>query len=320
MNKAFSIILVLIIVLSICLNGYAEDTKTENAEEKTEFIPPVEMTQIKVVPHKSIIFYWKNNTNETINKITIYFTHYNDAGRYIDEAIYVSGCIGSSITLNTPPIKPGETLEYEITGFNIYKAKAAIKEFHTVEGYDYEYNLEQLHYVSSDDNEYLEPAIECYPEKMSDKEMNAANSVKVGYFYKVILPEVSTYYLLGEGGRWLNVVTEGSCADRAGLMPDDLVLKFDDLNIFDAHATEKAKLKMLKGEKVTITYLRANKQYQTTIAMDMDALEEEQEKSNNHNTEQTAFINELMQLAELYKAGLLTDEEFTAAKQKLLGN
>ena len=100
----------------------------------------------------------------------------------------------------------------------------------------------------------------------------------------------------------------------------DLITTIDGTNILNGHAIEKAKLKILDGERVTLAYVRSNKQYETTLALDMDALLEEQNAEKADNSEQAAFMDELLQLADLYKTGLLTDEEFAAAKQKLLGN
>ena len=292
-------------------------------DAKSPFHPAVEILRVRTGNKGYISFTFKNNTDQQVDSIIWYSLAYDETGKYYDYSSNFDYAYGSYHTNSFTAVKPGETYKVEGNFYNysnsIKDVAVCIKSFHTTDGNNYEYDLDQTYFVSSDENKPAEIK-EAYPEVMTDEDKNTAGTVSLGFRFKVILPEASTFYNRSTGGHIISVIEDGGCAEKAGLMLYDLVTAIDGNDIFNAHSYRKAMLKMTKGERVTLTYIRSNKEYETVLALDMDALLAEQQAEASDTSEQTAFMNELLQLADLYKAGLLTDEEFAAAKQKLLGN
>ena len=72
----------------------------------------------------------------------------------------------------------------------------------------------------------------------------------------------------GDNGAKINEVTKGSAADKAGLKEGDVITKINDQKIDDADDLYDAVGKYKPNDKVTITYMRDNKESTTTATLD----------------------------------------------------
>lgn len=266
----------------------------------------------------------RNNLDVTVDSITFKSLTYDAGGNvYVNSTTLDenhTGLIGHAPASNKT-VKPGKTVTYRIDNSDIidYNTKFIgiyIRNYHTVEGKEYWYSPEQV-LIYKSDNSVVYPTNESEPDCMTDEEISQAKSVKFGDNDGEITTWVAESYLYPEG-ELLTKVYDGGTFDLAGLKAGDIIKSFDDIDALSGHSWEHAKLKMLNGGIVNIHYWRNNKEYTTLIATDMDSIKQD-DVVKPEPTEGTESIAEQLQnLADLYQKGLLTKDEYDAAKAKLL--
>lgn len=147
---------------------------------------------------------------------------------------------------------------------------------------------------------------------MSDADFARAREVMFGYTSFDLPFFAQTQYLLPTGD-YVLIVNPDSIAHMAGLAVGDVVTAIDGVPASNPYCAELAKLKMLDGETVTLTYWRNNQSHDTLISLHMEApAEEESEQAT------LSLADELLKYADLLERGLITQEEYDLLKQKLL--
>ncbi len=68
-------------------------------------------------------------------------------------------------------------------------------------------------------------------------------------------------------GAKIEEITKGSAAEKAGLKENDIITRINDTKIADPDDLSTAIKKQKPGDKVTVTYLRNNKEYKTTAEL-----------------------------------------------------
>lgn len=266
----------------------------------------------------------KNNLEVTVDSITFKSLTYDAGGniqvksKTLDEDH--TGLTGILIGGNKA-VKPGKTATYriDISDDIDYSTKFVgvyIFEYHTTDGKSYEYNPEQV-FIYKSGNSIVYPTDESEPDCMTDSEYNQANSIKFGVASGDITPWLAVAYLYHEGELIIKA-SKGGTFDLAGLKYGDVITSFDDIDALSSHSWERAKLKMLSGDTITVHYWRNNKEYTTQISTDMDSLKKDEIVESKATEDSGSIAEKLQDLADLYQKGLLTKEEYEAAKAKVL--
>ena len=267
----------------------------------------------------------RNNLDVTVDSVTFKVLTYDAGGNiYAHNKTLDNNHSGltSFYELSGKTITPGRSTTYDLDTYEYidYNAKffgIYISEYHTVDGKDYEYHPSQV-YVYKSDNSVEYPTDESDPDCMDDAEITRANTIKLGVNHGQVTSWVSPLYMYPEG-QLIYSVNEGSIFDLAGLKFGDVIKSFDDIDALSGHAFEHAKEKMLAGETVTIHYVRNSQEYTTQIAQNMDELLQENTAETESNIDAASIADQLQSIVDLYEKGLLTDEEYAAAKAKILG-
>ncbi len=107
---------------------------------------------------------------------------------------------------------------------------------------------------------------------MADEELEKVHDFMIGYYFCPITSDVAPLYRLKATGQWISTITPESAAEKAGLMVKDVLMAFDDEPAGNAHAAQRAKLRLLNGEEITIHYSRNDKEYTTVVSLDSDSI------------------------------------------------
>lgn len=282
--------------------------------------PAIEITKVSFGDTTNVTL--KNNSDESINKIELMVITYDASGNVYGPVNQISmgdPGMGGLYELSNKTLKPGSTYTAPLdTRFardmNTKYAAVAVYAYHTVSGKNYAYTPEQVYLVKSDSS-IVFPSDESDPDMITDEDTTKANTVSFGASHAYISQWAAPFYKLHEGC-YLQSVREGSTFDQAGLQANDVVLSFDDMPATNANSWDHAKIKMLDGEQVIVHYWRGNKEMTTIIALDMDSVVNESEPAVESNGSDIA--SQLSSIAALHEQGILTDEEFEAAKAKVL--
>ena len=259
-----------------------------------------------------------NNLDVTVDEVSIRVFPYDENGEVF---LTLSSGDADYYTLACPfpinkKIAPGKSQTFaldtsNIACYNVKTASACITQYHTSDGFRYDFAANQLYFMHSDGTvQYQED--ESDPNSMSDEDIEKSLEVSFGITTGTIYPWISDAYAKHAGDILLDVESE-STFDRAGLKKNDILLAFDEETISGENTYDRAKLRMLGGEQVVVHYWRSNQECTTTIALNMDEV-----TSPNTATDGTSLVDQLAQLSELYQKGLLSEEEYNAAKASLL--
>ncbi len=290
------------------------------------YIPPIEITKVSYSRNNyNYTVYWKNNLSVPVDSVDIKGFGSDSAGKITGTIVtpeegrygYVGAWEGADRI-----VQPNETASgYFYIGDNakvgLAYFSAYVSGYHTTDGNEYSLSPEQMRIVRSD-GYVIEPTSEEKISSVSDSVSKETESVSFGCYLGNIYSWLVPFYNLPEG-RMVYNLRPGSMADKAGLMEKDVIIAYDDIPSLTPFANYYAKQKIIDGEQVEVHYIRSNKEYTTTFALDMDSVVEAAKTEEPAGTGEPSLLDQLKELGELYQAGLLTDEEFAAAKAKLLG-
>lgn len=266
-----------------------------------------------------------NNLDVTVDRVDFKVITYDAGGnvhgfnKFLDTSNL--GLTGQ-FEVSGKTISPGHSVLYELDTYDDVDNSTKfigvyIDGYHTVDGKDYDYHPSQV-YVYKSDNSIEYPIDESDPDCMADADINRANTIKLGVAFGSITTWLSPLYMYPVGDLLLTVI-EGSIFDLAGLKAEDVIKSFDEIDALSGHSWEYAKARMLAGETVTVHYWRNSKEYTTQIAQDMDKLMQENAVKTESTVETPSIADQLQSIVDLYEKGLLTAEEYAAAKAKILG-
>ena len=248
------------------------------------FVPPVSISSVSWVGNASTL-YFQNNTDETIDHVDFFYYAF-DASGDLHVASKDHGLGWWKIDFKS--IRPGATgsiklrLDDDVVDKETASVAVGVARYHTTAGNYYEFSEDQM-FLRHSDGHITFPADESAPDCMSTEEYEKSWNIVIGYRYFSIPDRIAPLFDLSRGGGWLTEVSEGSLAEKAGLMPDDIIVSFDDDLLTNGHSAEKAKLRMLDGESVTVHYLRDNTEYTTVMSADMDDMSQEAKDAFRRN-------------------------------------
>lgn len=195
---------------------------------------------------------------------------------------------------------------------NAHALAVGVSAYRTEAGKTVRLSTEQITYCTSDGSVI-------YPSEdpqdytvMSDEDYARAREVMFGYTSFVMPSFAQTQYLC-PAGMFVVTVNPDSIAHMAGLAVGDVVTAIDGVSGTHPYCAELAKLKMLDGETVTLTYWRNNQSHDVPISLSMEAPAEEAPEQ-----QPLSIADELLKYADLLEKGFITQEEYDLLKQKLL--
>ena len=282
--------------------------------------PDVEVVTVKKNGN-TISFTYKNNLDEPIDYIEYYIIPYNSngnvtSGSTLDNYDILAGSYSENVTVKPNSTK---TIEYDWSEYDVRDfptIAVGIFSYHTVGGKTVGLAAEQTSFRKSDGSVVLPTDEDMEVRSMSPSDYDEARRIKFGYSSYSIQYYAEPFYMMPSGD-YLAIVDSDSMAEKAGLKVGDVLISYNGDKAVYPYAAEYAKQKILAGEKVEVKYWRANKEYTTFFALDMD---EAEEQGNDSNEVQYSVADELLKLADLLEKGILTQEEFDAQKEKLLGD
>ncbi len=289
------------------------------------FKPDIEITSVAYYGMNTVSVYYKNNLDVAVD--AVYIGGYgSDATGKIkgfarlpkDEYYGYMGHWSCSESI----LQPGQSMSAYLGtdddyGLGLKYYSLYVTGYHTVDGIEYNYSPDQIKIVRSD-SATIEPSNEKPAPSMSDDIIEQMETFNFGGKLGKIYPWFVQYYGFHEG-LVLFDMQENGCLEKAGLVEKDVITAFDDEPALKGFARAHAVMKILDGEQVTVHYIHANQEYTTIIAMDMDNIIKNAGISEPEVDSEGNVADKLILLAELYKDGLLTEEQFEAAKTKLLG-
>lgn len=128
-------------------------------------------------------------------------------------------------------------------------------------------------------------------------------------------------------GMEVSKVYEGGAFERAGLKEGDLVKRIAGKKIKNTNDILNGLNKATKSDTFTVQYYRQSKKYEANVPViyreTASPLPEPKQRESEQITstivqKETSIADELERLAELKEKGILSEEEFSAAKQKIL--
>ena len=261
-------------------------------DAKGVFIPNIDIISVSFDGESSSV-YLKNKTDKTVDSLVFYIYTFDQSGNLITENRSIDHArMPGTYSVSISPIASGNTgyayikIDSDVLipylkldtvikiGSSVKTIGIAIKSYHTADGNHYEYSDNQL-LIKKSDGLTIQPKGDSEPDIMSDEQMQKAKEVLFGYYCIPITSDVAPLYHLRSVGNWVNKVIENCIADKAGLLVKDVLTAIDDEPVGNAHAVERAKLRMLNGEEVTVHYLRDNKEYTTVVSLDSDSIGKE---------------------------------------------
>ncbi len=246
-----------------------------HAEGATQALPSVSVSKVSF---GNILFVTvANNTDAVIDDISLRAFTYNANGdiqgnsTVLDYDHFGMGGLWKF----TDGIRPGGTTTYEVDisfmlDDSITSASACVSAYHTTDGFFYEVAPEQMCIVHSDGTiDY--PADASEPAALSNTEAERASGMPFGVSLLRVYPWLSSYYST-HAGDLITSVGEGSVFEAAGMKVGDIVLALDGVDSLGWNTWERAKLKMLDGEKVDLRFWRDGQAFSTLIARDMSTV------------------------------------------------
>lgn len=234
---------------------------------------------------------------------------YDTTGTYISGIAQMAGCYQFVEKIN-----PGKstTLRLATDQYRDATSKSCavyVIDYHTADGLNYSFTADQLYRVHSDGSIEF-PTNESAPDVLTDAELAQAKTISLGITTSLIYPWTSEFYLMPAGSLIYSIILGGTF-DLAGVQAGDVIIELGGMDATSLQVFDHAKLKMLDGETVSMRVRRGNQEFTTEIALDMSALSDSTDDS-------ASLTDQLTELAGLYRDGLLTEEEYNQAKQKLI--
>ena len=234
---------------------------------------------------------------------------YDTTGTYISGIAQMAGCYQFVEKIN-----PGKstTLRLATDQYRDATSKSCavyVIDYHTADGLNYSFTADQLYRVHSDGSIEF-PTNETAPDVLTDAELAQAKTISLGITTSRIYPWTSEFYLMPAGSLIYSIILGGTF-DLAGVQAGDVIIELGGMDATSLQVFDHAKLKMLDGETVSMRVRRGNQEFTTEIALDMSALSDSTDDS-------ASLTDQLTELAGLYRDGLLTEEEYNQAKQKLI--
>lgn len=235
---------------------------------KTPYVPLIDVTHVaRDGDYFDVSF--QNNTGETVDHIDFVFYTYDTSGNLyvVDQAL---GLIWWMIDFDDP-IAPGQTGSRRL--HNVFPLDSEVKStavgvsgYHTTAGIVYELSEEQM-FLRHSDNSVTLPTDDSAPAQMTDED--TARLPKLGIKYSLISPRLASLYPVSQAGLYINDITEGGLAEQAGLQTGDVIVAWNDEPALTVIILQKAMLRLLDGENVTVRYLRDNVEYTLVLTPDM---------------------------------------------------
>lgn len=163
----------------------------------------------------------------------------------------------------TPPLEPNKDGSYSISLGNRYKnatkARAAVSYYQRESGEEFYLSPTVMLWNHSDGTRREPGPGGLYYPGLTKEEQDLAYSFPMGFntSYTPLSEEMAPLYNKSRGGFWVLSVKEGSLAQKLGLLPGDVLVSVDGVDLAeDLRAIELGKIKMAKGETIIFTWLR----------------------------------------------------------------
>lgn len=258
----------------------------------------------------------QNNLDVAVDEIYLSICIYDARGNAYDTTgTYITGIAQMAGYYQfVEKINPGKSITLRLATDQYRDAIAKscavyVTSYHTADGLNYSFTADQLYRVHSDGSIEF-PTNESAPDVLTDAELAQAKTVSFGITTSRIYPWTSEFYLMPAGSLIYSIILGGTF-DLAGVQAGDVIIELGGMDATNGQVFDHAKLKMLDGETVSMRVRRGNQEFTTEIALDMSALSDSTDES-------TSLTDQLTELAGLYRDGLLTEEEYNQAKQKLI--
>lgn len=279
--------------------------------------PDVEVTAVKYNQRSGQVkITIRNNCEETISSVKLSYLALNSNGDVkcqYSSFDYLSEELFGKSTIIDRKIQVGKTTS--ISGYlvdGVPTIAVGMSEYQTASGNKVLLSKEQITYLRSD-GQIIYPTRDPQEYTMlSNSDYESARQIMFGFTYIFIPVFAETQYML-PSGYYVSTVDQKSMADEAGLIAGDVVTEIAGVSTSEPYCAELAKLKMLDGETVTLTYWRNNQSHDTQLSLNMEKPIEEESAQPTHS-----IVDELLKYASLLEKGLITQEEYDLFKQKLL--
>lgn len=260
----------------------------------------------------------KNNLDEAIEYFELRYITLDSEGRFKPDYSQLAEDFSEEQSAFTDEItksvKPGKSVSVTVDMLtNAHTLAVGVSAYRTESGKTVRLSTEQITYYTSGKS-VIYPSMDSQNYTlMSDEDYARAREVMFGYSSFELPFFAQTQYLL-PAGMFVVTVNPDSIAHMAGLAVGDVVTAIDGVSASNPYCVEFAKLKMLDGETVTLTYWRNNQSHDTQLSLNMEAPAEEESTQTA-----SSLADELLKYADLLEKGLITQEEYDLLKQKLLG-
>lgn len=286
--------------------------------------PPIEVTSLKK-NGAALTITFKNNLDVPVKEIYYSYLQYSSTGSLLTKHARSLEKIAEepfSLAFSEySTLQPGKTLtrQYFFEGVDPRSSDVTyggVCSYVLSTGETVTYTLDQMRFTGTDGS-ILYPLDESEPFQLTDEEKEKLDGFQLGVTYVTLYKRIASDYN-SLPGFFITEVTPDSLVDLAGLRKGDMITAFDEIEATASYAVERAKLRIMDGNTVTVYYRRNNENRTVEMSLDMDPVNESTAVATNEK-DATSILDELQRCGDLLERGLITQEEYDLIKQKLLG-